>query len=140
MKALFSLALILSVSGKTFIDSRVEKYVEDYFEQLQENGIVIPPQFSVQIIVSKKHMTYNAVGMAFGMFTDNIVMIALSPEIFFMDVNQIRWTIYHELTHDVFDIRHESGLFLMRPVLPEYVTSYDLERSFCQLADYLSER
>ena len=140
MKALFSLALILTVSGKTFIDSRVEKYVEDYFEQLHESGVVAPPQFSVQIIVSKKYMAYNAVGMAFGMFTDNIVMIALSPDIFYLDVNQIRWTIYHELTHDIFNIRHESGLFLMRPVLPEYVTSYDIDMAFCQLADYLSAK
>ena len=85
-------------------------------------------------------MVYNAVGMAYGMFVDNVIMIALDPALLNLDTNQIRWTIYHELTHDVFDIRHESGLFLMRPVLPEYVTSYDIERSFCQLADYLSER
>ena len=143
MKALLFFLLINVIpvtTGKSYIDPRVERYVEDYFELLEKNGITPPVQFSIQIILSKKHMRYNAVGMAYGMFTDNVVMIALDPEILNLDVNQIRWTIYHELTHDIFDIRHESGLFLMTPVLPPFVTQYDLEASVCQLADYLSGR
>ena len=125
-------------STESDIDKRVFPIVVEYVELLKASGVEIPFQYKIQVVVKKEVLAEGAVGMAFGMFADSVVMVALDPDIFYLSRNQMRWVIFHELTHDIFNIRHESGLFLMRPVLPEYVTDYDVQSGMCELADYLS--
>ena len=125
---------------KQLVDARIEEFVHDYMELMDTEGIAVPPQQVFMIGFHSKVKRHNAVGMAFGMFNPFAVVVALDINILNLDRNQIRWVIFHELTHDLFDIRHESGLWLMRPVMPDYVAHYDVERGICEVADYLESR
>ena len=121
------------------VDSRLEQYVCEYIEILETAGIEIPDQRRFMVKVHKKSLPRGAAGAAWGMFKPQMVMIAVDPAALNLDHNQLRWLMFHEMTHDLWDIRHESDLFLMRPVMPEYVTSYDVKFGMQELIMHLKD-
>lgn len=140
MASLFAAQAFSQEADRIYVDPRIEGYVLEYLDIMEQNGVIVPSQFQFMIGFDKRVRYKGAVGMAFGMFNPYSVMIALDPNILYLSHNQIRWVIFHELTHDLFDIRHESGLWLMRPVLPVYVAYYDVERGVCGVANYLTSK
>ena len=122
------------------VDSRLERYVDEYIEIMQLNEIPVPTQVRFMVIFHKESLPRNAAAAAWGMFRPFMVMIAVDPEAIWLSHNQLRWLMFHELTHDIWDIRHESGLELMKPVIPEYVSAYDVDKALCEVANYLKNR
>lgn len=122
------------------VDKSLERYVDEYFEIMEENNIEMPKQVRFMVKIHKESLPRNAAAAAWGMFKPFMVMIAVDPNALFLSHNQLRWLMFHELTHDIWDIRHESGLELMEPVMPDYVSGYDVDKAMCELANYLKEK
>lgn len=134
---LISLLIALFTAQVYEVDPRLERYVDDYFEILKENNVKIPPQVRFMVKIHKESLPRDAAGAAWGMFKPYMVMIAVDPNALFLSHNQLRWLLFHELTHDIWDIRHESGLKIMRPVMPDYVSGYEVNEAMCELIQVL---
>lgn len=122
------------------VDSRLERYVDEYIEIMELNEIPVPNQVRFMVRFHKESLPRNAAAAAWGMFKPFMVMVAVDPQAIWLSHNQLRWLMFHELTHDIFDVRHESGLELMKPVIPEYVSGHDVDKALCEVANYLKEK
>lgn len=122
------------------VDKPLQRYVDEYMEIMELNDIEIPHQVRFMVKYQKKSLPRGAAGAAWGMFKPFMVMIAVDPDAVWLSHNQMRWLMFHELTHDIWDIKHESGLELMFPVMPDYVSRYDVDKAVCEVANYLKNR
>ena len=97
----------------TFVNQRYKKYVVEFIQEMDANGIRIPSQ--QRWTIEEDMVLYGAglMGIAAGMNDDRQVNIRLSPRLRFVDENTARFTIWHELAHDVFNVRHGEG-YLMK--------------------------
>lgn len=98
----------------TFIEVPYQKYVREYVETLEDNGIDIPSQKRWTVRDEPEFFLSSTIGYAKGMFDDREVMIFIHPLLKLKNENYIRFVIWHELTHDIFNVRHGSTL-LMKP-------------------------
>jgi hypothetical protein len=81
----------------------------------------------------------NLAGVAIGMDNDDAIIIRISPRAWFMMTdNQRRWTVWHEMAHDVHNARHGTSLLLGRSV-PVYVSDITIERVKKDYLKYLKE-
>tara|TARA_R110002073_G_scaffold331631_1_gene516572 strand:+ start:1887 stop:2348 length:462 start_codon:yes stop_codon:yes gene_type:complete len=110
--------LILSLRSSVdyeFIEDPYRKYVTEYVETLESNGISMPHQ-KRWTVRSENGLRYtNIIGQARGMYDDRQVLILLNPLLKLQDENFIRFTLWHELTHDIFNVTHGTTL-MMKPV------------------------
>jgi hypothetical protein len=110
--------LILSLRSSVdyeFIEGPYRQYVTEYVETLESNGINIPHQ-KRWTVRSENGLRYtNTIGQARGMYDDRQVLILLNPLLKIQDENFIRFTLWHELTHDIFNVTHGTTL-MMKPV------------------------
>ena len=90
----------------TFIEGPYQKYVREYIETLEENGIDIPDQKRWTVRDEPSFFLTTTIGYAKGMFDDREVMIFIHPLLKLKNDNYIRFVIWHELTHDIFNVRH----------------------------------
>lgn len=142
MKAvLITLALLTTsltnASKMEVIDQAVEKYYCEYVELLASRGIDIPEQHRIYIGFGQD-MPKGVLGLAHGMFHDNFVLISLNPVIMNFPEDAIRWVIFHELSHDLFNAPHGSTI-LMFPALMGF-EHRELSHALDALAEYLQSR
>lgn len=122
------------------VDPPLQRYVDEYIEIMELNDIQIPQQVRFMVKYQKKSLPRGAAGAAWGMFKRNMVMVAVDPDAVWLSHNQMRWLMFHELTHDIWDIKHESGLKLMFPIIPDYVSRPEVDKAICEVANYLKNR
>lgn len=134
---LLSLLITLLTAQVYDVDPRLEPYLNEYLEIMEENNIKIPQQVRIMVKVNSKALPRGAAGAAWGMFKPFMIMVAVDPNALFMSNSELKWLMFHELTHDIWDIRHESGLKLMKPTIPDYVTRYSLDDAVCELVEYI---
>ena len=109
---------LLSLSKKIdyeFIEEPYRKYVTEYVETLEYNGISIPTQKRWTVRDEPRFFTTKVIAEARGMFDNREVMVFIHPFLKLQKENVIRFVIWHELTHDIFNIRHGTTL-LMKPI------------------------
>ena len=97
-----------------FIEEPYRKYVTEYVETLEANGIDVPSQKRWTVRDEARFFITTTIGEARGMFDDREVMIFIHPLLKLKDENIIRFVMWHELTHDIFNVRHGTTL-LMKP-------------------------
>ena len=97
-----------------FIEEPYQKYVTEYVETLEANGIDVPRQERWTVRDEPRFFITTTIGEARGMYDDREVMIFIHPLLKLKDENVIRFVIWHELTHDIFNVRHGATL-LMKP-------------------------
>ena len=97
-----------------FIEEPYRKYVTEYVETLEDNGIDVPYQKRWTVRDEPRFFITTTIGEARGMFDDREVMVFIHPLLKLKNENYIRFVIWHELTHDIFNVMHESTL-LMKP-------------------------
>ena len=97
-----------------FIENPYKKYVTEYVETLEANGIDVPRQERWTVRDEPRFFITTTIGEARGMYDDREVMIFIHPLLKLKDEDVIRFVIWHELTHDIFNIRHGTTL-LMKP-------------------------
>lgn len=112
---LMTLTLPKSTIDYTYIDSGVIEYVKEFELEMRKNGITIPKQKSWRIYVNPLMSKGQILGYASGMFKDDHVFIMLHPIIpTLYNKDTARFIIWHELAHDLFNVKHGS-CYLMKP-------------------------
>ena len=117
--ALIGIILTLSTLSNNninyeFIEYPYREYVTEYVVTLEKNGIDVPTQKRWTIREEPRFYRTAVIGQAIGMLDSREVMISVHPLLKFKDQNTIRFVLWHELTHDIFDVRHGTTL-LMKP-------------------------
>ena len=108
---------LLSLSKKVdyeFIEEPYRKYVTEYVETLEKNGIEVPTQKRWTVKDEPRFFITTTIAEARGMFDDREVMVFIHPLLKLQRENVIRFVIWHELTHDIFNVKHGTTL-LMKP-------------------------
>lgn len=90
-----------------FIDPTLLPYVLDYEAELNDRGVQIPANQSFSVLLTR--MPMRLAGIAIGMFNNTTVNVAINIRLWnTYTETQKRFLIYHELSHDVFNIEHDS--------------------------------
>ena len=137
LKYTITIALLITAlsNAQHRIDSRLKPYVQEYFDMLDNNNIEYNTP-TVLINVSQPLKGTSYLGVAKGMNNDDIVYVTISPKFFNLSTNVKKWVMYHELSHDIFNLRHGS-IKLMAKRAPIYVDVNILEGAKRELIKHL---
>ena len=146
MKGVYlSLLLITLLSScksyKYEVSSRLQPYVDEYFEILAENDIKVKKRdFKVVFDTSLVKTPY--AGVAHGMFDSNRVEVSVHPYYWnYLNERQKKILIFHELSHDLFDSLHTNDVFLMQPRMHDRFTAkmVDWDKAIKELIKYIKD-
>lgn len=94
-------------SALYFIDPILLPYVLDYEKELRDRGVDIPTNQTYSVLLTR--MPMRLAGIAIGMFNDSTVNVAINMSLWHTYTEtEKRFLIYHELSHDVFNVEHNS--------------------------------
>lgn len=128
--------LITALSNAQYrVDPRLEPYVKDFFKLLDSNNIQYNDSIML-IQVSQPLKGTEYLGIAKGMNNDDFINISISPKFFRLSRYARLWVMYHELSHDIFNLRHGS-IELMSKRAPSYVDTYMLTKASNELISHL---
>ena len=96
----------------TFVEHPYQKYVKEFVKELEDAGIKIPEQKRWTVRTEPSFFVTTTVGQAIGMFDDRQVMVFVHPLLKLQRENVIRFVIWHELSHDVFNLRHGTTMLM----------------------------
>ena len=96
----------------TFIEYPYQKYVKEFVKELEDAGIKIPEQKRWTVRTEPSFFVTTTIGQAVGMFDDRQVMVFVHPLLKLQKPNVIRFVIWHELSHDVFNLKHGSTMLM----------------------------
>jgi len=96
----------------SFVDTRYRRYVIEFIKEVESEGIEIPRQERWSIIEDQLLSPTSILGYAVGMNDDRQVNIRLHPILRFMNDNSVRYVIWHELGHDLYNIKHGECLMM----------------------------
>ena len=96
----------------TFIEHPYQKYVKEFVKELEDAGIKIPEQKRWTVRTEPSFFVTTTIGQAIGMFDDRQVMVFVHPLLKLQKPNVIRFVIWHELSHDVFNLKHGSTMLM----------------------------
>jgi len=97
-----------------FIEPKYRGYVLEYINTLEENGIRVPAKIRWTVKEEPSFWMTRVLGRAEGMDDDRQVDVLLTPLMYRMTENEKKFIIWHELTHDIFNVRHGETI-LMKP-------------------------
>ena len=96
----------------TFVEYPYQKYVKEFVKELEDAGIKIPEQKRWTVRTEPSFFVTTTIGQAIGMFDDRQVMVFVHPLLKLQRENVIRFVIWHELSHDVFNLKHGSTMLM----------------------------
>ena len=104
--------------SKVFVrDAELREYTIDFLNGLDEYDIDYDKSIPVAVRFSKV-MDMSVAGAAMGMMKENEINVIVNEKTWkYLSKEQKRWLIYHELAHDMFDLRHWSTP-IMHPQTP----------------------
>ena len=106
------------------LSRELQPYVFEYLETLEKFDIKFKKQ-SFIVVFDSDIMRTPLVGQAKGMFNDNLVYVKINPKLWsYLTVKQKRHLIFHELSHDIFNIEHTTEVELMRPQMASPAQSF----------------
>lgn len=117
----------------------LQPYVFEYLATLEKYDIKFKKQ-SFIVVFDGDIMRSNIVGQAQGMFNDNLVYVKVDPRAWgLLTPKQRKHLIFHELSHDIFNIEHTMEVELMRPSLPSPSESFvmDIDKEIDILMKYI---
>jgi len=110
-----------NIEGNTFINPYVSELYYDYIKLIEDNNILIPQQDLILIDMSCT-LPNSILAVAWGMYTDNTISVSVNLNTFsYLSDNQKRFLMYHELSHDIFNLEHYSCMIMTTP-MPEIVS------------------
>ena len=114
--ALVVMLAVLSTLEKgvdyTFVEYPYQKYVKEFVKELEDAGIKIPEQKRWTVRTEPSFFVTTTIGQAIGMFDDRQVMVFVHPLLKLQKPNVIRFVIWHELSHDVFNLKHGTTMLM----------------------------
>lgn len=97
----------VETSPMYFIDPLLLPYVLDYEKELKDRGVSVPNNQSFSVLLSR--MPVRIAGIAIGMRNDYAVNVAINIALWkSYTETEKRFLIYHELSHDIFNVEHNS--------------------------------
>ena len=148
--SLFTLLLTIIVVGKiqdkfrsnerpqtVFINSTLAPFITEYMDKLESEGIDLTWGKDLVSIDFSMSLPNNILGIAWGMDIDNITVISVNGRVWNrLTHQQKRLLVFHELTHDLFNVRHfETGL--MDTPMPLFVSKDKVDCVMDDLVAYL---
>jgi len=89
-------------------DAVLRPYFDMYILFLEENNIQWDNKQKIDIKMSLSLYNTNILGIAKGMYFDDGVVIFISPKFLDLDESDRLWVFYHEMTHDIFNVKHNE--------------------------------
>ena len=117
----------------------LQPYVFEYMAMLDKYEIEYKKQ-SFIVVFDSDIMRTPLVGQAKGMFNDDLVYVKIDPrEWGYLTPKQRKHLIFHELSHDIFNVLHTEDIELMKPSLPSDVKAFamDIDKEITQLMKYI---
>ena len=96
----------------TFVEHPYQKYVKEFVNELEDAGIEVPEQKRWTIRTESTFFLTTTIGQAVGMFDDRQVMLFVHPLLKMKSPDVIRFVIWHELSHDVFNLKHGTTMLM----------------------------
>ena len=121
------------------ISRELQPYVFEYMNTLEEFGIEFKKQ-SFIVVFDADIMRTNLVGQAKGMFNDDLIYVKVNPKLWNqLTVKQKKHLIFHELSHDIFNIEHTEKIKLMNSSMPSPQASFamNIQQEIINLMMYI---
>ena len=121
------------------LSKEIQPYVFEYMNTLEEYDIKFNRQ-SFIVVFDGDIMKTDLVGMAKGMFNDNLVYVKINPKLWNqLTVKQKRHLIFHELSHDIFNTEHTTKIELMNSSMPSPQASFamNIDKAIDELMKYI---
>jgi len=121
------------------VSRALQPYVFEYLATLDKYEIEYKKQ-SFIVVFDSDIMRTPLVGQAQGMFNDNLVYVKINPRDWgYLTPKQRKHLIFHELSHDIFNVLHTEEIELMKPSLPSDVKAFamDIDKEIDELMKYI---
>jgi len=119
------------------INSLLGPYVLEYKVLLEGKGVDIPWGSDLVRIKFGMTMPSRVLGIAWGMNIDNVTFVEINFNSWrFLTHQQKRLVMFHELTHDVFNVKH-FDIVLMNTPMPENITKQKVDLWIEELIEYV---
>tara|TARA_R110002167_G_scaffold49095_1_gene144108 strand:+ start:72 stop:560 length:489 start_codon:yes stop_codon:yes gene_type:complete len=121
------------------ISRELQPYVFEYMNTLEEFGIEFKKQ-SFIVVFDADIMGSNLLGQAKGMFNDNLIYVKINPKLWNqLTVKQRKHVIFHELSHDIFNIEHTEKIKLMNDSMlsPQDSFAMNIQQEIINLMMYI---
>lgn len=108
------------------LSKELQPYVFEYLSTLENYDIKFKKQ-SFIVVFDADIMRTHLIGQAKGMFNDNLVYVKINPSLWQeLTTKQKRHLIFHELSHDIFNIEHTTEVELMKPSMASPAQSFKM--------------
>jgi len=98
-------------------DAELRQYTIEFLTYLNEYDVNYDKEQTVDVRFNKL-LGNGVAGAAYGMSHDEYTMVFINPLVWkYLNGDQKRWLVYHELAHDIFNMRHFSSP-IMHPKTP----------------------
>lgn len=117
----------------------LKPYLFMYLESLEKHDIKIKKQNFI-LVFDADIMRTPLLGQARGMFNDDLVYVKINPSSWSNLTNkQRKHLIFHELSHDIFNIEHTEDIVLMKPVMasPQESSAMNIDMEIITLMSYI---
>lgn len=119
------------------VNSLLSPYVLEYKAILEEGGVDIPWGKDLVRVTFGVELPQQVLGVAWGMDVDNITLVEINFGNWLqLTHEQRRLVMFHELTHDVFNLEH-FDIVLMNTPMPENITKQKVDLWMEELIEYL---
>tara|TARA_R100000541_G_scaffold50989_1_gene58312 strand:- start:230 stop:676 length:447 start_codon:yes stop_codon:yes gene_type:complete len=126
---------------KSIISPDLQSYVSEYLSLLEDNNVKVKEQDFI-VVFNSMMPSPRIAGYAYGMFKDDYVLVNINPRIWStLNNSQKRTLIFHELSHDLFNILHSDDVFVMNPILHQPLESFlnNKKKSDKELIKYIKD-
>jgi hypothetical protein len=122
------------------VSPELRPLVDEYINTLESNGIRLPFGCDLVLIDFTFSLPDNILGIAFGMEIDNVTVVSINAQKWWsLSSNQQKLLVFHELSHDIFNLYHFSTPIMNTP-MPMHVSDIDLLISIDKLINLLKLR
>ena len=123
--------------SSVYVHKTLSPYVSEYINTLEAAGIKLPYGEDLVLIDMSYSLPNNILGIAFGMEIDNITLVNINGNTWdALSNNQKRLLIFHELSHDIFNLYHFDTLVMGTP-MPGSVPDIYFELCVSKLIEHL---
>lgn len=106
------------------LSKELQPYVFEYLSTLEKYDIKFKKQ-SFIVVFSPDLIRTNLLGVAKGMFNNELVYVKINPRLWnWLTPKQKKHLIFHELSHDIFNVVHTEDVELMKPSMANPFKSF----------------
>ena len=127
---------------KYSVSTSLMEYLKEYIDELDYYGIdySFGDNLTLEIYdISRVRGEGSVAGIALGMYDNSRVEVYIDKEVWRVsNSRQKKWTVYHELSHDIFNVQH-CAVRLMDTTVPDNISYSLMKNSIEELMIYLKE-